>query len=277
MAVLVTGDKWQELLLILESKLPDSVTIYGQLKTSASGDWPCYSFWVDQWPGVTAVVATPMPDLMDSFSGRFHVIYGQEAEVVSRLLQHPGVLDRKQAMTFDLPPHLLPSLHHLAAGERGVITTDEAGNVNTVDEGSLINVSVPDNMAVGQVTRTDVASVCATWEYKDPGVSAFVQRLVETSLPSVCVRTSDSQQKVAHALVQPHHMIGMLYVDVNFRRRGLGRFVVSHLAKKMLMTSPIAAAKVEDPNFASQALMKSLGFASHCKYLIVSFTPNEHS
>ncbi|XP_046570730.1 uncharacterized protein LOC124278984 [Haliotis rubra] len=173
MAVLVACDKWRELLSILKSQLPDSATIYGQLKTSVSGEWPYYSFWVDQWPRVTAVVATPMSDVMDSFSGRFHVIHGQEAEVVSRLLQHPGVLDRKRAMTFDLPPHLLPALRHLSAGERGAITTDETGNVNTVDEGGLITVPVPDNMAVGHVTRDDVTSVCATWEYSEPGVTSL--------------------------------------------------------------------------------------------------------
>ncbi|XP_048251890.1 uncharacterized protein LOC124130790 [Haliotis rufescens] len=274
MAVRVACDKWRELLSTMESQLPDSAGVYGLLKTSLSGDWPYYSFWVDQWPNVTVVVATPLHNVMDSFSGRFHLIHGQEAEVVTKLLQHPGVVDKERAMTFDLPPHLLPALHHLSAGERADLATMETGNVYTVDEGGLVTASVPDDMVVRHVTCDDVTSVSSTWGYSDPGVTSFVQRLVETSLPSVCVGTSDSQQTAAHALVQPHNMIGMLYVDSYFRRRGLGRLAVSHLAKQILMTSPLAAAKAADDNPASQALMTSLGFESHCKYLIVSFTPN---
>ncbi len=117
------------------------------------------------------------------------------------------------------------------------------------------------------------------WKYAEElGIREVTDKVKHAldCLSTVAIR--DSRGKlVAYELVEPHGTMGMLYVDLEHRRKGLATVVVTQLSELLLDKHVDRVIQVHDSNAVSIKLHEKCGFkkAEGCDAGFFAFTPWE--
>ena len=131
------------------------------------------------------------------------------------------------------------------------------------------------HIQVSIVKQNDVTLIVKNWNYIHPELYLFLTRLVDSSLPSVCLRTKNSQP-IAYAFVHLHNLISMVYVQPQYRRNGLAKACISLLLMGLFQEEHFVGANVNYDNKASRNLLLSCGFvtlAGVSDYVVLIYQP----
>ena len=117
-----------------------------------------------------------------------------------------------------------------------------------------------------------------TWKYRSASSLAMIKDMLRNS-PFAAVVHTDSRKLVSWMLTYDDGSLGMLYVDSEHRRRGLGRCTVCLLLAEHERQTTNAAdtdpkfTYVVDSNVASLGMIAQVGFTrvSDCSWMGFSF------
>ena len=101
--------------------------------------------------------------------------------------------------------------------------------------------------------------VNANWEYSRGDLTLPSIKFNITNFPSVAVRTKTGELVAWEAISMRGSMV-MLFVKEEHRGQGLGKFVIYHLAKKLLEMGRTAFTYVDGNNKASIDVHVKCGF-----------------
>ncbi|GAQ87570.1 hypothetical protein KFL_003620010, partial [Klebsormidium nitens] len=113
-------------------------------------------------------------------------------------------------------------------------------------------------LTYGSVALEDAEQVAKHVTYPCP--ADYIRTILSCGLPSVAARLTSDGTLVAWALTQPYLALGMVNVMPGHRRSGLGRAVVTLLARQQLARGWTSHAYVSVDNVASEQLFASLGY-----------------
>ena len=100
----------------------------------------------------------------------------------------------------------------------------------------------------------------SSWKFSSiaSGAEEYIKIHI-ANFPSVCIRRENGTA-VGWFIVQKYGAMGMLYVVPEYRGKGLARYLVTKLTRKMLRTVDEAFVAIEEDNAASIQLHKKCGF-----------------
>ena len=130
---------------------------------------------------------------------------------------------------------------------------------------------MPEGFYISSLHESDADKVDDSWVYSDKESKAFIKWLIR-NYASIAIRTADSCL-VAHMLERETSFLGLLYVDPKYRRKGLGKLVVSELAHKIKKSRETVY--VHTGNEASQKLHTICGFREVANALLYEFHPKQ--
>ena len=106
-------------------------------------------------------------------------------------------------------------------------------------------------------TEEIVETIAANWPYSRPGVQEFITLLLDT-FPSRCL-VDEEDNLIGYALGESW-MMGMLFVNSEYRRKGYGKLIMSHLANVYVTEgqSPVVCIVLHNP--ASVKMHEQIGF-----------------
>lgn len=129
-------------------------------------------------------------------------------------------------------------------------------------------------MKLGELTTAHSSYVYSVWKHSsEESAKDYIEWTIETQ-PSVAV--FDSEDKVIAFMIRQYYgSMGMLYVEPNYRKQGLGTLVITELAKKLLASGENAFVHVEKMNKVSLQFHRKCGFKSivNGEVLWKTFTP----
>ena len=119
---------------------------------------------------------------------------------------------------------------------------------------------LPEELTESVLTMEDVPLILTSWKYAAMG--PHIEELIKLDIanyPTVCLRTR-SGSAVGWFIGQRYGALGMLHVLPEFRGRGLARYLVTTLARKVLDSGGQAFVCIEQGNDASLKLHEKCGF-----------------
>lgn len=114
-------------------------------------------------------------------------------------------------------------------------------------------------MIEGCVGLDIVDTVSNTWKFGEGGGDEYVKLLIKMEQPSVCLYTKDGTP-VAWAIEHIQGTNGILYVQPEYRSRGLAQYTQYALSKKIIKRDGCAFVTIETDNDASLNLHEKIGF-----------------
>ncbi|XP_041348723.1 glycine N-acyltransferase-like protein 3 isoform X2 [Gigantopelta aegis] len=250
--------------------------MYGMVKNIITNKWPYFEVFVDEWPKYHAVLTRPILDKCDSFSGEYVLIHGNDPYAIMNILRQPSIFDWQKEYIFEIPPDIRDLLFTLLP-DGSQLEELHRGCVFAVCRNAMkfsFEVQLPD-IQVSLVKQKDVTDIFRNWNYIHPELYLFLTRLVNSKLPSICLRAKNGQL-VAYAFVHMQNLIGMTYVRQDYRRKGLAMACISLLTKLLFEEEAFVAAHVNYDNKAFRNLLLSCGFVSldgTNDYVILTYHP----
>jgi ribosomal protein S18 acetylase RimI-like enzyme len=117
---------------------------------------------------------------------------------------------------------------------------------------------VPEGLKLVPLGDSDVDHVNSVWKYAGPTTKLFLQHALHYH-PSIAMVTDDGR-RVGHILGQGEGIMGTLHVEPEFRRRGYGKILTTHLAQRYFDMGKEVFAYVDKDNDMSLTLHLSAGF-----------------
>ena len=113
---------------------------------------------------------------------------------------------------------------------------------------------------VGELQETDAEFVTSQWDFAYEDSLTYVRFHIK-NYPSVAVRSKEDGSLVAWEITYFIGAMGMLYVMKKHRGRGIAKFVIYELARKLQQLGHDAFVWIEDTNKISIDLHLKCGFS----------------
>jgi ribosomal protein S18 acetylase RimI-like enzyme len=136
----------------------------------------------------------------------------------------------------------------------------------------LCNSEIEQDLRIGEIQPEAAGFINSVWEFSETGEDSlnFIQWLIETQ-PSLALYENNTLR--AYMLGQYDGSMGMLYVDPSHRKRGLAKYVITEMARKMIEERGYAYVFVVGNNQVSYELHQKCGFKEVCNTLWVHYSP----
>ena len=123
-------------------------------------------------------------------------------------------------------------------------------------------------------TEEDADAINKNWKFgKSYESLKYIQHSI-SKCPATIIKARATGQVVGCILVAPDNSMGMLWVDPEYRGRGLGKYIISDLSRKVLELGITPFVFIESLNSASIDLFEKCGFqrvaGADCFWLRVS-------
>ena len=119
--------------------------------------------------------------------------------------------------------------------------------------------TIPDGYNVGDVLPEMTNLINSKWKFSNNGAADVMKEVLQWGHPSVCVSTQDGTP-VAWALQNFCGVVSNLFTVEEYRMKGIGTFVLSHLTRLILERGENVFVSIEKKNEMSIRMHEKLGF-----------------
>ncbi|GAQ84259.1 hypothetical protein KFL_001820120 [Klebsormidium nitens] len=211
-------------------------------------------WYVDRWPDFRVIMHE---ERLPSFECPVRAVWTEDDAAAAEFFAHPA-FRIPEFWLGGVEPAILDALRSdytfYNDSHSDVFVLSPEG-VNALSSGTDC---AREGLTYGPVAPEDAELVAKHVTY--PCTAAYVRTILSCGLPSVAARLMSDGTLVAWALTQPYLALGMLNVMPGHRRSGLGRAVVTLLAKQQLARGWTSYAYVSGTNVGSVPLFESLGY-----------------
>ncbi|XP_064598784.1 glycine-N-acyltransferase-like protein 3 [Liolophura sinensis] len=271
MPLQVHGDELSILVDKLEQYLPEAIRVQSNIRSVLGGWCDGQKIWVDDWPEVRAVVC-----VVDSHNAKFGYwrnrleIYCCDFDALESVLSHDPVLDWKtEFLVAGVSKECMKTVAK-------VVRKKHVGTVVPFDtelyiyylpkstRDTLIGIPdrpLPSDYRVGTVDSCLSTSLSQIWEPDGgPLCERYIRALIN-NMPSVAVYTADGIP-IAYCLLYYYWALALLYVQPEYRGKGLGKLVTTEMIKKIEQKAPKQTPYlvVATNNERALAMYEKLGF-----------------
>lgn len=128
-----------------------------------------------------------------------------------------------------------------------------------VTEETLKYIPKPEGFIEDSVRLDSVETVSNTWKFSEGGGDEYIKLLIRINQPNVCLYSKDGKP-AAWAIEHIQGTNGILYVQPEYRGRGLAQYTQYALSKKIIKRDGFAFVSIETDNIASLNLHEKIGF-----------------
>lgn len=199
----------------------------------------------------------------ERFCGDYHLC--AQNDVAARNVLEAAVDWTMQSIVFGaLNRDLLPVVQDLAANHAYSLHVEDCTTMRLLDTnhdiGSDVDVDVLDaSLILGSIQSEDVDLVNSRWPYRASWSCAYIQHCV-SKRPTFAFRRRDDGVLVAWVWTHNDSSIGGLWVESEYRGRGLATRLVQVMTRKLLSCGVQPFGYVVETNTASLRVFTALGY-----------------
>ena len=120
--------------------------------------------------------------------------------------------------------------------------------------------ALADDYTVGELKESDAEFLTSNWEFANENSLPFVRFHIK-NFPNVAIRSKEDESLVAWEITYFTGAMGMLHVMEKHRGRGIAKFVIYKLAKKLTSRGHEAFCFIVEDNKTSIGLHLKCGFS----------------
>ncbi|BFZ09975.1 hypothetical protein BsWGS_13014 [Bradybaena similaris] len=258
----------EELPILLEwtaKHLPGAFKIHCTINEELNGRWQGPDYYTLGWPEILAVGEGPVDGskskCADFFNDTRHTcVYAPNPEHVEELLRRPEFLDWTKPILFHCNDYDSAMVAENISNSTGTTFNNKITvNLLVAYPGDILPRPIPDEFELRQLDPDrDAEFVTSTWPFRRNHTVTYLREALK-SFPSLGIfdRNGDC---AALEIMTEFGTAALLYTKEDYRGRGLGSCVVSHLAQKFFQENKPIVATVLPHNKPAMDMHTKLGF-----------------